>query len=227
MHTTVLPVFSASQDSALATPAILFLHGFTSGGSCDIARVLAEALGDSATLIAPDIPLHPVEALTAIRSICNRVHPDLMVGSSCGGFYAQQVAQTEGIPALLINPYFRMTAFLEPRMGVHAYKCQREDGVQTFAITSGLIEEFRQMEEHQFDAYTPASRNRVWGLFGTQDHLAHFKTLFLQYYAIARSFEGGHSIDPDNIRRVLVPLIEEMRTTISPLADPRSRTPHP
>ena len=37
------------------------------------------------------------------------------VGNSCGAFYAQMVAPIFGIPALLGNPYFKMTEFLRPK----------------------------------------------------------------------------------------------------------------
>ena len=196
---------------------ILFLHGFTSGGNCEIASILTDALADEVEFVCPDLPLHPTEALELVRDLCVSESPDLIVGSSCGAFYAQQVVRTEGIPALLINPFFLMSEFLEPRIGTHTYKCKREDGNQTLEITPELVEEFKQMEQHQFDLYDDFNRSRVWGLFGTQDHLAHFKTKFSEYYSTTRTFEGGHTIEPQNVRSVLVPMIQEMLATVHPL----------
>lgn len=196
---------------------ILFLHGFTSGGNCDIAHTLIDALQGEVEVVSPDLPLHPTDALEFVRHLCVTEKPDLIVGSSCGAFYAQQVVRTEGIPALLINPFFMMSEFLEPRIGTHAYKCKRKDGNQSLKITSALIEEFKQMEQHQFDLYDDFNKNRIWGLFGTQDHLAHFKTKFSEYYSTIRNFDGGHTIEPQNVCSVLVPMIKEMLATVHPL----------
>lgn len=201
----------------IAIKKILFLHGFTSGGDCEIAHALSDALQGDVEVMSPDLPLRPVEALEHIRHLCTTEQPDLIVGSSCGAFYAQQVVRIEGIPALLINPFFLMSEFLEPRIGTHAYKCKREDGNQTLEITPELIDEFKQMEQHQFDLYDEFNRSRVWGLFGTQDHLAHFKTKFSEYYSTTRTFEGEHTIEPQNVRSVLVPMIQEMLATVHPL----------
>ena len=198
---------------------ILFLHGFTSGGNCEIAHTLKESLQNDVEVVSPDLPLHPAEALELVRHLCAAEQPDLIVGSSCGAFYAQQVVRTEGIPALLINPFFMMSEFLEPRVGTHAYKCKRVDGNQKLEITPELIEEYRQMELHQFDLYDDFNKDRVWGLFGTQDHLAHFHTMFSEYYTIARKFDGGHTIEPQNVRAVLVPMIKEMVATVQPLQE--------
>ena len=42
---------------------ILFLHGFFATGSCLMARALREAFDGQAVVLAPDLPLHPKEAL--------------------------------------------------------------------------------------------------------------------------------------------------------------------
>lgn len=62
------------------------------------------------------------EALKVIRELCDREKPDLLVGNSCGSFYAQMVAPIIGVPALLGNPHFNMTEFVKERMGEHEYK---------------------------------------------------------------------------------------------------------
>lgn len=48
---------------------ILFLHGFTSSGACDIANTLKEELVGVASVMAPDIPLHPYEAMDMLQDI--------------------------------------------------------------------------------------------------------------------------------------------------------------
>ena len=101
---------------------ILFLHGFFASGQCIPAMALRETLKDKAEVLTPDLPIHPEEALRFIRELCEKEKPDILVGNSCGSFYAQMVASALDIPALLGNPHFRMTEFLEPRIGAHQYK---------------------------------------------------------------------------------------------------------
>ena len=153
---------------------ILFLHGFFATGSCPMARALKEAFEGTAVVLTPDLPLHPKEALKEIRSIIDREQPDLLLGNSCGSFLAQMLAPVVGIPALLGNPYFMMTEFLKERIGEHEYKAPRRDGNQRLVIDEALIEEFAELETVQFDHCNPYYKDRVWGLFGEQDTLAHF-----------------------------------------------------
>lgn len=51
---------------------ILFLHGFFATGSCPMAIALKEAFENHATVLTPDLPLHPKEALKQARSIIDR-----------------------------------------------------------------------------------------------------------------------------------------------------------
>ena len=189
---------------------ILFLHGFFATGSCPMARALKEAFEGTAVVLTPDLPLHPKEALKEIRSIIDREQPDLLLGNSCGSFLAQMLAPVVGIPALLGNPYFMMTEFLKERIGEHEYKAPRRDGNQRLVIDEALIEEFAELEAVQFDHCNPYYKNRVWGLFGEQDTLAHFSPLFLQHYNQAFHFPGGHTPTEQEVKTWYAPLAQKM-----------------
>ena len=157
---------------------ILFLHGFYASGSCVPALALKEAFEKRATVLTPDLPLHPADAVRLIREICDQEKPDILVGNSCGSFYAQMISPIIGVPALLGNPHFKMSDFLRERIGNHQYKSPRADGKQDFTINEQLISEFEEMEAHQFDCCNIYNKVRVWGLFGEEDTLAHFEPLF-------------------------------------------------
>lgn len=189
---------------------ILFLHGFTSSGACEIADTLRKELDGIAEVVAPDIPLHPYEAMDVLQDLCGEQQFDLIVGSSCGSFYGQQLVRFTSLPAILVSPFLKMTEFLEPRIGIHEYKSPRKDGQQQFEITPELIAEFAGMEAHQFDCYDPFNRDRVWGMFGSQDTLAHFRNLFTEYYLKAIDFDGPHTMTAGNVRQDLVPVIKQM-----------------
>ena len=191
---------------------ILFLHGFFASGQCIPAISLRDAFDDKAEVLTPDLPTHPKMALEQIREICDKEKPDLLVGNSCGSFYAQMLAPIVGVPALLGNPHFQMTEFLKPRIGVHQYKSPRYDGHQDFIIDEQLISEFAELEAVQFKRCNSYYKERVWGLFGEQDTLAHFEPLFLEHYSHSFHFPGNHTPKAEEVRTWYVPLIEKMLT---------------
>jgi len=201
---------------------ILFLHGFFASGQCVPAVALREAFEGEAEVLTPDLPMHPKEALAFVRELIDREQPDVVVGNSCGSFYAQMVASALGLPALLGNPHFRMTEFLKARVGAHQYKSPRMDGRQDFVIDEQLIAEFAEMEAHQFldkpsgeaerKNCSPEGRDRIWGLFGDHDTLAHFEPLFLQHYNKSFHFPGAHTPTAEEVKKYYVPLIKELLT---------------
>ena len=193
---------------------ILFLHGFFASGQCVPAAALRDAFKGEAIVITPDLPMHPQEAMAFIRQLIERERPDVLVGNSCGSFYAQMLASAQGLPALLGNPHFKMTEFLKPRIGAHQYKSPRMDGKQDFIIDEQLIAEFAEMEAHQFlekrDNSTPDSKPHIWGIFGDNDTLAHFEPLFLEHYDTSFHFPGAHTPTAEEVQKYYVPLIREL-----------------
>ena len=189
---------------------ILFLHGFYASGQCVPAVALREAFDGRFLVLTPDLPLHPKEALEFIRDLCDREKPDVIVGNSCGSFYAQMIAPVIGVPALLGNPHFKMTEFLKPRIGAQRYKSPRANGNQDFIIDEALINEFVELEAQQFQYCSPQSKERIWGLFGEQDTLAHFEPLFLEHYTNSYHFPGAHTPTAQEVKTWYMPLIEKL-----------------
>ena len=79
---------------------ILFLHGFYASGQCVPAVALKEALEGKAEVLTPDLPMHPKEAINFIRDLIDKENPNMLVGNSCGSFYAHRTASTAGQSAL-------------------------------------------------------------------------------------------------------------------------------
>ncbi|MCR5695908.1 MAG: alpha/beta fold hydrolase [Marinilabiliaceae bacterium] len=201
---------------------LLFLHGFFASGQCVPAIALRMAFDGRAQVVSPDLPTHPVAALKLIRDICDSERPDVLVGNSCGAFYAQILAPIVGVPALLGNPHFRMTEFLKQRIGVHTYKSERKDGKQSFEIDEQLVDEFAEVESTQFRYNNPYYSDRVWGLFGEHDTLAHFESDFLKHYARSFHFPGAHTPTAEEVCTYYVPLVEKLLETY-PLTTDGSR----
>lgn len=103
-----------------------------------------------------------------------------------------------------------MTRFLIERIGAHEYKSLRADGHQKLVIDQLLIDEFAEVQAHQWGNSHPKLSDRIWGLFGENDHLAHFEPLFLQHYTHAYHFPGGHTPTAEEVREYYVPLVEKL-----------------
>ena len=93
-----------------------------------------------------------------------------------------------------------MTRFLSERIRAHEYKSLRADGRQHFVIDQPLIDEFADIQAHQWDDYRLEMTDCIWGLFGENDHLAHFEPLFLQHYPHAYHFPGAHTPMAEEVR---------------------------
>ncbi|MCR4603976.1 MAG: hypothetical protein K5683_10680 [Prevotella sp.] len=189
---------------------ILFFHGFYASGQCIPAIALRAAFAEEAVVLTPDLPIHPHEALETGREIIATERPDLLIGNSCGAFYAQMLAPVTGTPALLGNPHFEMTSFLKSRIGTHEYKSPRKDGRQLFTIDESLIAEFAALEARQFEHCDNHFKDLVWGLFGEQDTLAHYEPLFLKHYSHSFHFPGNHTPTAEEVRNWYVPLAKRM-----------------
>ncbi len=103
-----------------------------------------------------------------------------------------------------------MTEFLQTRIGTHRYKSPRADHRQEFKVTQRLVEHFRMMETVQFADYTPRHKRYVYGLFNTQDTLAHFRPVYDRFYVHAMEFDGGHTMTSENVKEVLAPLARKV-----------------
>lgn len=186
---------------------IIFLHGFFASGSCIPAVALKKAFEGKYNVLTPDLPLHPHDALAFVLKLCEEYNPVLLVGNSCGAFYAQMASALWNVPALLSNPYFIMSDFLKQRIGTHQYKSPRADGKQDFVIDDALIDEFEGLQMIQFNKHSEA---KVLGIFGNNDPIAHYEPMFLEHYTDSFHFPGEHTPTAEEINAYHVPLIKKM-----------------
>jgi predicted esterase YcpF (UPF0227 family) len=164
-------------------------------------------------VVAPDLPVDPFEALRLLRDMVEREQPDIVVGTSMGGMYTQQLW---GVPRIVVNPSFEMSrSLLFGKMGRNKYMSKRQDGAVEFRIDKSVVERFKEMEKHQFDGITQEEKQLVVGLFGDKDPVVHFYPLMAELYGEERCrwFDGEHRLNDKVVDKVLLPLIKEMTTT--------------
>ena len=109
---------------------ILFIHGLASSGAYKMAGTLRILL-KPCEVIAPDVPIDPEKALELLRGICREENPDIIVGLSLGGFWAQKL---RGFRKVLVNPDFHPSRLLRTMIGENKYLSPRKDGSLTFTI---------------------------------------------------------------------------------------------
>ena len=186
---------------------ILYVHGFSSSGQSGTVVKIREMLPD-ATVVAPDLPLHPAEAMDLLHHTCETENPDLIIGTSMGGMYAEMLY---GYDRILVNPAFQMgdTMLKHGMLGKNTFLNPRQDGVQEFIVTKALVEEYKEITAKCFAGVTEEeSRDRVYGLFGDADPVVHTRDLFSQHYRNAISFHGEHRMNDKILLHSVLPVVQ-------------------
>jgi predicted esterase YcpF (UPF0227 family) len=186
---------------------IIYFHGFASSGATGTAESLRRMLPE-VQVISPDIPVDPSEALPYLRSLCEQEQPDLIIGTSMGAMYAQQMF---GFRKILVNPAFNMSTLSKVfKTGEHKFLNGRKDNAKTFKITKEIIQKQNMMERQQFKGITPFDRENTYGLFGIHDTTVNCYDLFKKYYTNAQRFDGEHHLNEKALRTAVVPLAKQL-----------------
>ena len=186
---------------------IIYFHGFASSGATGTAESLRRMLPE-VEVISPDIPVDPTEALPYLRGLCEQEQPDLIIGTSMGAMYAQQMF---GYKKILVNPSFNMSTLSKVfKTGEHKFLNGRKDNQKTFKITKEIIQKHNMMERQQFKGITPFDKENTYGLFGIHDTTVNCYDLFKKYYTNAQRFEGEHHLNEKALRIAVVPLVKQI-----------------
>ena len=185
---------------------ILYVHGFGSSGQSGTVARLRQVLPE-AHIVAPDLPIHPAEALTLLREVCSKETPALIVGTSMGGMFAEQLY---GYDRIVINPAFCIADTMQAHglTGKQQFFSPRQDGVQEFYVDKPLVKEYRQLTEDNFThAHDEGEQQRVYGLFGDEDPLVDTRPLFEQHYCQSIVFHGEHRMNDQSFMHSVMPVI--------------------
>ena len=127
---------------------IMYVHGFASSGQSGTVTRIREVF-PNATVIAPDLPIRPQEAMDLLRQVCETEKPDLIIGTSMGGMYAEMLY---GYDRILVNPALQMGDTMKDHgmIGAQHFQNPRQDGVQEFIVTKAMVKEYRNVQEQCF-----------------------------------------------------------------------------
>ena len=190
---------------------ILYIHGLSSSGSSGTADRLRRYLPND-VVIAPDLPIEPLEALTMLQELVIQEKIDLVIGTSMGGMFAQKL---RGYNKILVNPSFHVSRSMRNKIGVNEFFSPRANGDTHYEITEELCDSYEEMERSQFDGITDKERELTLGLFGSADNVVDCSEEYKLYYSRHGSFRGGHRLSEEDIKNVLLHEIGKCREFIT------------
>ena len=190
---------------------ILYIHGFSSAGSTGTATIMRNMLYEKdVRVVSPDVPVSPLEALQFLKGFVAQEQPDLIIGTSMGGMYAEQL---RGYKRILVNPSFHMARLLTFRgLGNYDFQNKRADGATRFKVDKQMIAEFKEVEKLSFKGLTPEDKDNVYGLFGRNDPTVHTQDDFTKAYGKEHFiiFEGEHRLNDKILKHDVLPIIEQL-----------------
>ncbi len=190
---------------------ILYLHGFAGSGASGTATSMRNALYEhDIQVIAPDIPVMPAEAIPFLRKQVEELEPDLIVATSMGAMYAEQL---KGHLRILVNPSFNMARLLTfGGLGRRPFRNQRQDGQTDFKVDKEMIAQFKDVEKHSFENINEEEKNIVYGLFGAHDKRVNCQDIFKKYYGNKHFtiFDGEHYLNDHILKKVVLPLVKQL-----------------
>lgn len=197
--------FQKTFPDLMAGKKIIYVHGFGSAGSTHTAQALRDLM-PQATVMAPDLPVRPEEALNLLHQLTADEQPDLIIGTSMGGMYTEQL---KGFDRICVNPAFQMGETMQEHgmTGKQIFQNPRQDGVQEFIVTKAMVKEYKAATELCFAQIDDQERKRVYGLFGDQDQVVHTYDLFLEHYPNGIHFHGEHRLNDSVLLHYIVPVI--------------------
>ena len=184
---------------------ILFIHGLASSGAYKMASTLRILLKGS-EVTAPDVPIEPSDALALLEGICSREKPDLIVGLSLGGFWAQKL---RGYRKMLVNPDLHPSRLLRAKVGVMEYLSPRQDGAVSFRIDETICQGYETLEKDEFKGMDDEEIALTSGMFADRDEMVDCFDEFQEHYpGRGHRYPGTHLPNFPETKKYILPVIE-------------------
>jgi predicted esterase YcpF (UPF0227 family) len=174
---------------------ILYIHGYGGNGNSRTAQALARNLPENYYIFSPRFSLNPIEALELAKQFVQNKPIDIVVASSLGAFTALQL---RGVPKILINPALYPSKELPKRAD----------------IPEDILLIFLRLEKQTFDNINDKEKAQTFGVFSTNDELFSYKHEFSAHYPNIQSMEDTHRISVENVKKVIVPIVQDITNTI-------------
>ena len=155
-----------NQNDSL--PVMMYLHGFMSGANGAKQRQLQKRFKGRYRVIAPELYADPVRSLTIINELVKKEKPEIIVGTSLGGFMALE-RESGDAEVLVVNPcmfpQWELAQWLNQEL---TYFCKRLDGVQNYWLTQSVLDSYKP---YVAIASVRMKRDRLWALCSSKDEI--------------------------------------------------------
>ncbi len=123
-------------------PVMMYIHGFRSGANGSKREQLQKHFEGRFRVIAPEVDANPEESLALLNEIIANERPEIIVGTSLGGWMTIMCESGEA-ELFVVNPC------IDPKQTLSQWKdeelpyfCPRLDGVQTYTITQQILDKY-------------------------------------------------------------------------------------
>ncbi len=187
---------------------ILYLHGLASSKQANTARKLKGLLkGDEVESI--DIPMNPFKAFECISSFIEEHRPDLLLGTSLGGFYASLF---KGPMRILVNPALNPDREIKRILGgfgTFPYVKEREDGATHYEYSKEDERQFKTLKERALEEVYPLTKEATYAFFGDEDATVNDKAYYEERFLKEHAFliHAEHRLKDENILNDIAPFI--------------------
>ena len=149
-------------------PVMMYIHGFMSGANGAKQKQLQKHFKNRYRVIAPEIDADPDKALAIINEIIDKEKPEIIIGTSLGGWMTYMCDSGEA-ELIIVNPsttpYKTLSRWLNQEQ---TYFCPRLDGVQTYLLTQNVLDKYLKYDTI---ATVKQKMNRIHALCSTRDDL--------------------------------------------------------
>ena len=185
---------------------LLYIHGLGSGANSHTSKALRESLRN-VEVYAPEIPQDPTEAYNFLVEFYRKNVPDIIVGSSLGGFYASLIG---GCYKILINPAPVPHESIRNALGLgnYEYFSERSDGREFYTLTEDFYRKLEELYHHFYsECIDEEFRYETYAIIGLNDSLLDSRAsvnTFINNYPKEHLIEDvnlNHRPTDDEIRR--------------------------
>lgn len=121
---------------------MMYIHGFRSGANGSKQKELQQHFEGRYRVIAPEVDADPDKSLAVINEIIAREKPEIIVGTSLGGWMTLMCDSGDAQLAV-VNPSLYPQRTLARWVGQELpYFCQRLDGKQTYTLTQEVLDKY-------------------------------------------------------------------------------------
>lgn len=170
----------------------MYLHGFMSGANGAKQRQLQKRYEGRYKVIAPELTANPDESLSIINEIIDKENPEIIIGTSLGGWMAIECIVDGDADIILVNPCLTPQTQISRWLNEEQkYFCKRLDGVQTYTLTQEILDLYDKY--NAFDSIE-FSKYHISALCSTADELlgdSHCK-------ALRNVLPDGYSMEVDD-----------------------------